>query len=127
MKNDNGYGDALGALFIILFIFAVVACIVGGLIGGLCPFWTQEQVNITITEKIPYHDGQYLIDATVNGKDEVFTVSDQYVFLIFDASDRYAELKENHSYNVQTCGYRFQLFSWYKNIYHLNNEIPNPT
>ncbi len=34
----------------------------------------------------------------------------------FDASNRYAVIKEGHCYNITTTGIRYPLLSWFPNI-----------
>jgi len=80
------------------------------------PLMDQQTVEITVVEKIPYHNGNYLVIAKVGEKEEVFSVVDVWIAGIFDASDRYAYLKEGKTYTVTTGGYRFPPLSWYRNI-----------
>jgi len=122
MKDDSAYDEfeGIGALF---FIVLFVAVAVLSIVAFLCPLWTQDQmVNITVTEKIPYHDGRYLIVAEINGHEEVFTVGDEWVLVVFNASDRYAYLKEGGVYQVDLCGYRVQPLSWYRNIWRIHGD-----
>jgi hypothetical protein len=106
-------------------IIWIIIFIVGfGLVGAALVKDTQAQETLTInvTEKIPYHDGYYLIIAQHDGKEEVFGVSDVWLLGIFDASDRYAYLKEGNTYTVTIGGYRIQLLSWYRNINIIHKE-----
>jgi hypothetical protein len=76
---------------------------------------TVSEATVTVEERIGAHgeDGIYLI-LTEDG--EAFTVEDNLFRLQFDASDRYAGLKEGGRYHVTCTGWRFQPFSWYRNI-----------
>lgn len=76
---------------------------------------TASEATITVEERIGAHgeDGIYLI-LTEDG--EAFTVEDNLFRLQFDASDRYASLKEGGRYHVACTGWRFQPLSWYRNI-----------
>lgn len=48
--------------------------------------------------------------------DEVYKVSDLLFKGKFNSSDIYAKLKVGKKYEIVTTGYRFNLFSMYKNI-----------
>ena len=76
---------------------------------------TVSEATITVEERIGAHgqEGMYLI-LTEDG--EAFTVEDNLFRLQFDASDRYASLKEGGQYHVTCTGWRFQPLSWYRNI-----------
>jgi hypothetical protein len=76
---------------------------------------TVSEATVTVEERIGAHgqEGMYLI-LTEDG--EAFTVEDNLFRLQFDASDRYASLKEGGRYHVTCTGWRFQPLSWYRNI-----------
>lgn len=124
--KEDGYidiGDVLYGLFLIGLVGFFVCLFAVSVFGIICPLWAQEQIKITVDEKIPYHNGQYLIIATTdNGNKEVFAVGDEIVLLTFNASDRYATLEEGKEYLVKVCGYRVQLLSWYRNIFVVYDE-----
>ena len=141
MRSDNSSG-VIEDNRIIFFILAIVAGIGILVFGFAAPLFTQQSIEIKVIEKIPYHDGQYLITAEwyeqawdtdyrslergmpINiTHREVFTVSDEWILLKFDASDRYMTLETGKTYRVKVCGYRFQLFSWYRNIFEILGEI----
>lgn len=107
-------------IILMIVVFSVIGCVV--VAETVKDATNQNDIQINITEKIPYHDGQYLIIAQHDGTEEVFSVNDVLVLGIFDASDRYARLKEGHTYTVTAAGYRFQLASWYRNINVIKGE-----
>jgi hypothetical protein len=120
--NESAYGEfeGIGALFFVAVFFIIVIL---AAVSFLAPLWTQDQlVNITVIEKIPFHDGKYLIVAEINGREEVFTVGDEWILVTFNASDRYAFLKEGGQYQVDLCGYRVPLLSWYRNIWRIHGD-----
>lgn len=98
------------------------AVIIGGLViigiffaECLVSVSISETKNVTIQEKLGAHgsEGQYLI---IDMNDNVYTVEDNYLLGSFDASNRYAKLKVDHTYQVKTFGIRLPLLSWYPNI-----------
>jgi hypothetical protein len=93
-------------LFLLLGLVAAVSAV-----GAL----TVSEATITVEERIGAHgqEGMYLI-LTEDG--EAFTVEDNLLLFKFDASDRYASLKEGGRYHVTCTGWRFQPLSWYRNI-----------
>jgi hypothetical protein len=120
--NESAYGEfeGIGALFFVAVFFIVIIL---AAVSFLAPLWTQDQlVNITVIEKIPFHDGKYLIVAEINGREEVFTIGDEWILVTFNASDRYAFLKEGGQYQVDLCGYRVQPLSWYRNIWRIHGD-----
>jgi hypothetical protein len=46
----------------------------------------------------------------------VVTVADNAFKFKFDASDRYASIKPDVRYHAVCTGWRFPVFSWYRNI-----------
>ncbi len=96
-------------LTVLLLTFGVIVTV--GAAGSLI----ISEATITVEERVGAHgaDGIYLI-LTEDG--EAFTVEDNLFLLKFDASDRYAALKEGGRYHVTCTGWRFQPFSWYRNI-----------
>lgn len=107
----------VAGLVYILFIIGMITIVVMSFVSFLIvPTMNPETVNITVIEKIPYHDGNYLIIAQKGDTEEVFRVSDVWVLGIFDASDRYAYLKPNTTYTTHVGGYRVPFLSWYRNI-----------
>lgn len=97
----------LGTVFILLM----------GLVAGVATAGalTVSEATITVEERIGAHgeDGIFLI---LTEEGEAFTVEDNLFRLQFDASDRYASLKEGGRYHVTCTGWRFQPLSWYRNI-----------
>ena len=99
----------------------VVICLMPALVLGIivavatAGALTVSEATITVEERIFGHgeDGIYLI---LTEEGEVFTVEDNLFRLLFDASDRYASLKEGGQYHVTCTGWRFQPLSWYRNI-----------
>lgn len=75
----------------------------------------QETKIITVAEKVPSHgkEGKYLV---IDTNENVYCVSDNIFINKFDASDRYASLHVNSTYNVVIGGYRNHFWSWYQNI-----------
>lgn len=97
----------IGTVFILLMgAFTGVAAV-----GSI----TVSEATITVEERIGAHgeDGIYLI---LTEEGEAFTVEDNLFRVQFDASDRYASLKEGGQYHVTCTGWRFQPLSWYRNI-----------
>lgn len=127
MKHDTekAYADPIDTacgLFTLVIIAASIALLGLCVVSAINPLFTQEHVSIKVIEKIPYHSSRYLIVAEVNGgKEEVFSVEDEWVFLKFDASDRYASLKEGKTYTAGVCSYRIPLLTWYRNIYEIKD------
>ena len=94
-------------------VLILLMCIIAAVttVGAL----TVSEATITVEERIGAHgqEGMYLI-LTEGG--EAFTVEDNLFRFRFDASDRYASLKEGGQYHVTCTGWRFQPLSWYRNI-----------
>jgi hypothetical protein len=100
---------------VVAVLFAVVVS--AEVIIGSAPVFNQQDLTILVKEKIPMHDDKYLIIAEHDGIEEVFEVTDVTAMLFFDASDRYAYLKEGQTYNVRVGGWRYQFLSLYRDIY----------
>ena len=116
MAVENGITMLIGMV--------ILAAIIGFPLLGLYADFQTSEGTITVTEKIGAHgeEGQYLIVAE---DDQVYTVADNWVYLKFDASDRYAGLKVGKKYHVKFTGFRNHPLSWYKNIieYQVEKEV----
>jgi hypothetical protein len=124
--NENAYVEPEGILYLLIGLFFILSLLFVGF-TFVNPLWSQEHnKNITVIEKIPYHDGHYLVVTERKYGEinitEVFSVSDEYILVTFDASDRYAHLKEGKTYSVDVCGYRYQPLSMYRNIYKIHGD-----
>lgn len=98
-------------------IVVVVSILLFGFIGF--PYWTAEEVRITVTEKERITTGsgenlssKYLIFTS----GEVFENTDCWRRGKFGSSDVQNALKEGGSYTVTVYGWRVPLFSMYRNI-----------
>jgi len=100
-----------------LVFLGIVFFFLMGLVAGVATAGalTVSEATVTVEERIGAHgeEGIYLI---LTEEGEAFTVEDNFFRLQFDASDRYASLKEGGRYHVTCTGWRFQPLSWYRNI-----------
>lgn len=107
---DDGAGTVFAICFLILLLFwGIIGSV--AVVGAL----TVSEATITIEERVGAHgeEGIFLI---ITAEGEQFTVEDNLFRLQFDASNRYAALKEGGRYHVTCTGWRYPLFSWYRNI-----------
>jgi hypothetical protein len=83
--------------------------------GAIYSIIFTDTHTIVVQEKLGAHgtEGQYLI---IDTDDNVYSVEDNYLLGLFDASNRYARLHEGKTVEIQTRGIRFPLLSWYPNI-----------
>ena len=98
--------------------FAIPILILLGATASV-PYWTEEKVTITITEKerVTYNDGdsvtsKYLIFT----EHETFENVDSLVRFKFDSSDLYGKLKDGQTYKATVYGFRVKFLSMYRNI-----------
>lgn len=47
---------------------------------------------------------------------EVFKVTDDWLFLTWNSSDRYGQLKEGSTVTAKVAGWRVPILSWYRNV-----------
>lgn len=81
-----------------------------------------DDVTITVQEKERVVNGEsskYLIYTA----EEVFENTDSFVFLKYDSSDLYKDLKVNHTYKVMVAGWRIKFLSSYRNIIKIYEEV----
>jgi len=115
--------ELYGYLYIFFLLMLGLFIVFSVLAALVVPTMNPEVMKITVIEKIPYHDGKYLITAQIGDTErEVFSVTDVWVLGIFDASDRYAYLDTNTTYTVEAAGYRVPVLSWYRNINSVKGE-----
>lgn len=92
------------------------------LIIGLCIFgvtldYQNEEIHqCTLEDKWVKRQSESSDVYLVQCGDEVYKVSDLLFKGKFNSSDIYAKLKVGKKYEIVTTGYRFNLFSMYKNI-----------
>ena len=108
-------------LVVILYVLVIVigaVYLVTSVIGAV----VESEAVITVEERIGAHgeSGIYLI---MTEEGETFTVADNAFKLKFDASDRYASIKPDVRYHVVCTGWRFQAFSWYRNIIEITSIV----
>ena len=108
----NSRAQFFGYFFVFLFFLVLVA--------GLCYMvgyaFSKGSTNIVVKEKwVKYHgnDAKYLVSSTDN---EVFEITDSYVYMRFDSSDLYAKLSAGDKCLINYQGWRAPFFSDYKNI-----------
>lgn len=67
-------------------------------------------------------DSKYLVFTidTETGESRVFEVTDSLWKGRFNSADVYNIITPGHTYEFTTGGYRVPLFSWYQNIYEVN-------
>lgn len=97
-------------------VAAVVLLIAGGFALTLySTYGTQRTVEFTVNhkERTGGDNGKYLVFTDEEG---VFENKDSVLFLKFDSSDVFNQLKEGGEYSCDVYGWRFGLFSWYPNI-----------
>lgn len=70
-------------------------------------------------------DSKYLVFTidTETGESRVFEVTDSLWKGRFNSADVYNIITPGHTYEFTTGGYRVPLFSWYQNIYEVNEVI----
>jgi len=86
--------------------------------------------NLTVTikdkERINYEeDGKTFSKYLIYTDQEVFENIDDWFYLKFDSSDLYGQLDKGSTYKVWITGWRFQIFSTYRNIIFIE-RIPEP-
>ena len=97
-------------------VFIVILLVLGFIGYSLMYALTTGSETITIKEKwVKYHgdDAKYLISST-NG--QVFQITDTIIKWRWNSSDLYASLDDGQTCQIKTQGWRFPIFSDYKNI-----------
>lgn len=76
---------------------------------------SQEEIQITVvkTERVSNKESSRYLIFTEN---ETFENTDSWMFLKFDSSDLYGQLKTDSTYNVKVAGWRIKMLSSYRNI-----------
>jgi hypothetical protein len=83
-----------------------------------CYYLSSETITITInkTERVNKgDDSKYLVFTD----EETFENTDSYLSWKFDSSDVHGHLKEGQTYKVKVRGWRWKMFSSYRNIVEL--------
>ena len=95
---------------IILLLIAVPICFVS--VG----YQNEESHTCTVQDKWVKRDSMSSDKYLVQCGNEVFEITDLMFKCKFNSSDIYANLKIGKKYEITTTGYRFEIFSMYKNI-----------
>jgi hypothetical protein len=100
-------------IIIAIIVVLILACTV------IANLNSAEETTITVDDKwTKYKAGQdkYLVSDTDGN---VYEIGDSALFLKFGASDRYAKIDINKTYDVKIIGWRIPIISSYKNIIEL--------
>lgn len=100
---------------------AIWVIITLGIIIGVVYFMTlgyqNEETHVcTVQDKWVKRGGKSSDKYLVQCGNEVYEITDLLFKGKFNSSDIYANLKIGNKYEITTTGYRFELFSMYKNI-----------
>lgn len=79
----------------------------------------KERVTLTKEQVLT---SKYLVYTDI----EVFENVDEKLFLKFNSSDVQNELKLGGRYVVRVAGWRIPLFSWYRNVISVHEELEAP-
>lgn len=111
VANINNKGSTL----LVLILLIVIGCVVFSVVWTLS--WNASRTTkiVTIDDKwVKYHNNnaKYLF----SDKDgNVYCICDDWLIWLFNASDRYAEIKVNQTYEITFIGWRIHFISWYPN------------
>jgi len=114
-------GDTAIGICVLLSVIAILSYTVGSqiyLIAG-----TDADYTITVHEKWikgQGENGQKYLFSDQNGN--VFSIEDSYWKWTFDASDRFANIQENKTYDIKTFGRRSHWFSNYPNAIEITEQ-----
>ena len=99
-----------------LMVIGIVLVLVALLAYPIALYNSAETKKITVQEKwmkVHQDQGKYLVSDT---EGNVYAIQDSVWLWKFDASDRYARVEANNTYNITTYGWRVRILSWYPNI-----------
>ena len=131
--NNEGNGEMdkekTGFSWVKLLYTLICILVLGGfvtvLIGSVLKAVNLRETEVFVTEKGTKRSGsteKYLIYCVDdNGESRVFEITDSLFARRFNSSDLYAEVKEGHRYKMLIAGYRVSFFSWYPNIYNVED------
>jgi len=78
-------------------------------------YLSQEEIAITVTKTERVNkgdDSKYLVFTDT----ETFENTDSWLFWKLDSSDLHGHMKPNNTYSVKVAGWRWKMFSSYRNI-----------
>ncbi len=117
--DDLIYGAADGNIFSIVVCILIILGIGGLIVYKVVYITTWDSETITLKEKwVKYHgnDAKYLISTS---KNEVYSIVDSFTRWQWESSNLYACLQPGNTYHIKYYGFRFGLFSDYRNIYNI--------
>lgn len=101
-------------------VFLVLMAVLLVVVLVLSPHFSRSKVCGKVLEKtVKRHEDsdKYLISIMkIDGKLETLENTDSVVEWKFNSSDLYGKIKKGNHYCLDTYGWRFPVFSWYKNI-----------
>lgn len=110
--NDISLSNKKGLLGLLLIIVIAVLLMA----YPVSYAFTSGSETITVKEKWVKYQGEtakYLV-SSYDG--QVFEITDSWIRWRFDSSNLYADIEEEHCYDISYQGWRFAMFSDYKNI-----------
>ena len=93
----------------------IVLLILGPTIFGVLYFASRTEKIVTVKEKWIKESGGSMKYLFSDQDGNVYSIEDAWVFLKFEASDRWAKLDVGKTYKLTLYGWRIYFFSWYQN------------
>lgn len=127
--NSEMNKEKTGFSWVKLLYILICILVLGGfatvLMGSVLKAVNLREVEVFVTEKGTKRSGsteKYLIYCVDDsGESRVFEITDSLFAGRFNSSDLYAEVKEGHRYKMLIAGYRVSFFSWYSNLYNVED------
>ena len=100
-----------------IILITLVSTLIVAIIGGIVIYKsTRREVTLTIDKmwaKSVGDEGQKYLFSDTEGN--VYEISDEWRLLLWDASNRWAKMREGKTYRVILYGRRWYWLSWYPN------------
>lgn len=120
-RRDSNWGVG------VLIAFVLIALCVGSCAGCYAlKKSTEEQVTFTVDEKERVQNGESSKYLVFSEGGTVYEVTDDILYWRFDSSDVYNQLDPGGTYECTAFGWRWHLFSWYKNLKDCTTISPPP-
>ena len=99
-----------------IWVIITLGIIIGTIYFGTIGYQNEETHVCTVQDKWVKLSSKSSDKYLVQCGNEVYEITDLLFKGKFNSSDIYANLKVGKKYEITTTGYRFELFSMYKNI-----------
>lgn len=128
MKKNYRFMDGADVFYFLICGIFIIYLFMAFIYRPINKVVNEKEVVVTVTDKGIKNfakKSKYLIFAQdESGETQVFEITDSLLKFRFNSADVYGKIQKDKTYRITVCGSRIPIFSWYPNIYNVE-ELSN--